>query len=96
METMKFITTLLVLVFIYIDFKFQIRNSILFMELIFLIAFYFGGRYAASTLRHRKRKTEALKSDRGYRNPKEIKSWQQYQSGTRVQRTRELDYFDKI
>lgn len=93
---MKLLTCILALVFFYIDYKLKIRNSIILAELMFLAVFYFGGRYATRTLRHSKLKRTALRSDRGYRNPKEIKSWQKYQSGTKVQRSEYETYWDKI
>lgn len=93
---MKILTILLTLLFIWIDIKFQIRNSILLMEIMFLTTFYFTGRYATRTLRHRKLKRTALKSDRGYRNPKEIKNWREYTSKTQIQTSKTEDLFDRI
>lgn len=95
-KDMKLLTALIAILFIYLDVKWNIRNGIVLAQLLFLVVFYFGGLRATRTLLHRRKKRTALRSDRGYRNPKEIKTWQSYQSNTSVQRSKYETYWDKI
>lgn len=85
-KDMKLLTVLITILFIYVDINWNIRNGIILAQLMFLILFYFGGLRATRTLRYQKQKRRCLQSGSGYRNPKEIKTWQKYKSGVEIKK----------